>query len=108
MQDAIDVAFENFIKILADVAAYSLTIETESDTRLKIIDRILIEVLGWTRESIKTSEQAGSGFSDYVYLIDEDARWCEVPSHRHFTGQQQVIRRLNIMRERLSKRPSGQ
>jgi len=41
------------------------------------------------------------------YLIEEDARWCEVPDHRHFTGQQQVLRRLNIMRERLSKKPSG-
>jgi hypothetical protein len=35
------------------------------------------------------------------YLLEEDARWCEVPDHRHFEGQKRVRRRLAIMRERL-------
>ena len=35
------------------------------------------------------------------YLLEEDARWCGVPDHRHFEGQKRVRRRLVIMRERL-------
>src|SRR5437879_5049204 len=74
MKDAIDFAFDKFSKVLRDVAGYAPSIETESDTRLKIIDRVLIEVLGWTHESIKTSEQAGTGFTDYVLRIGSSSR----------------------------------
>src|SRR5262249_16629919 len=37
------------------------------------------------------------------YLINEDAQWCQVPDHRHFTGQKGVARRLGIMRDRISR-----
>jgi hypothetical protein len=36
-------------------------IETEQDTRFNIIDRILIEVLGWDRMDIKTEPPTESG-----------------------------------------------
>jgi hypothetical protein len=46
------------------------------------------------------------------YLLEEDARWCEIPNHRQFEGQKRVGRRLAIIRERLfanrfDKSPKG-
>jgi hypothetical protein len=41
-------------------------IHTESDARLQLIDRILIEVLGWGRAAIETEPHSPSGYADYV------------------------------------------
>lgn len=38
---------------------------TEQDARLKIINRFLTEVLGWSFEQIKTEEANDRGFADY-------------------------------------------
>ncbi|MCY3725605.1 MAG: AAA family ATPase [Rhodobacteraceae bacterium] len=42
----------------------------ESSTRLKIIDSILFEVLGWNKNESKPGEKAGDGFTDYSLKID--------------------------------------
>jgi hypothetical protein len=39
---------------------------TEADTRAKIIDRILLRVLGWQEQSFTREERTESGFVDYV------------------------------------------
>ncbi|MFZ2162711.1 MAG: hypothetical protein WAW02_10885 [Sideroxyarcus sp.] len=73
--DAIDQASLNFKNILAEVACLDKKKWTESDTRLKVIDRILFEVLGWDKnESVKTEDQAGVGFTDYTMLHQGSAR----------------------------------
>src|SRR5216683_2245845 len=74
MHDPIDIAFAAFEKLSAEISTYSKTIASESDTRLKVIDRILTEVLGWSHGAIRTSEQAGSGYTDYVLRIGNSCR----------------------------------
>lgn len=72
--DPIDSAFEKLKTIILEISTYSETVASESDTRLKIIDRILTDVLGWPISDISTSERAGSGFSDYVLKIGSNAK----------------------------------
>ncbi|MFC1679096.1 hypothetical protein ACFL2T_02670 [Elusimicrobiota bacterium] len=67
--ESIDAAHGELKIILADLEKYKDTIITESDTRLKIIDRILVEVLGWDRDCIFTEEASDSGYLDY-FLVD--------------------------------------
>jgi len=43
----------------------------ESDTRLKALDRILFEVLGWRYESVFTEPPSPSGYIDYLLTIGE-------------------------------------
>jgi hypothetical protein len=74
MKDAIDVAFGKLQAIANEIEKYSATIASESDTRLKVIDRILKEVLGWPVADISTSERAGTGFTDYVLRIGQSSR----------------------------------
>lgn len=68
--DLIDSAFERFQSLLADVDTFSDTIHTESDTRFKIVDPMLVEVLGWQKSDVLTEEEAGKGFLDYKLSVD--------------------------------------
>ena len=61
--DIIDTAFKRLESLLAEVEQFGDTLFTESDTRIKIIDTMLIEILGWQKADILTEEQAGKGFS---------------------------------------------
>ncbi len=45
---------------------FPLKLETEQDARLHIIDRILIEVLGWDRQGVRTEPHTESGYIDYL------------------------------------------
>ena len=51
-----------------------MSIKTEADTRLKIIDRFFIEILGWTHGEIQTEEDAGKDFLDYKLSINGTSR----------------------------------
>ncbi|HLP78228.1 MAG TPA: ATP-binding protein, partial [Candidatus Paceibacterota bacterium] len=68
--DIIDTAFKRLETLLTEVEQFGETLFTESDTRIKIIDTMLIEVLGWQKADILTEEQAGKGFLDYKLSID--------------------------------------
>ena len=68
MVEPVDAALERFRAIEPEVASYLESIETESDTRLKVIDRILVEVLHWPYESISTEPHVPGGYVDYVLL----------------------------------------
>ena len=72
--DTIDSAFERLKFLLKEVEKFGHTLFTETDSRIKIIDTILIEVLGWQMEDILTGEQAGDGYLDYKLSIDGLAR----------------------------------
>ena len=56
------VKFEEFISRYESFKAIDLT---ESDTRSKLIDFLLIDVLGWTEEDILREGHVDSGFFDY-------------------------------------------
>lgn len=72
--DPIEVAAEAMKRIQTEVQGYQSTITSEQDTRLKVINRILTEVLGWPLTSILTEEQSGDGFLDYKLSVDDAAR----------------------------------
>jgi energy-coupling factor transporter ATP-binding protein EcfA2 len=72
--EPIDVAEEILKRLLAEIATYNTTIESEQDTRLKIVNRLFTEVLGWPLASVITEERSGLGFLDYKFSIDNAAR----------------------------------
>jgi hypothetical protein len=64
-----DYAFEK-LKILFSTINTE-TINSEADTRVKIIDKILIDSLGWNENNIKREEKNIAGFTDYVLSIND-------------------------------------
>jgi predicted type IV restriction endonuclease len=71
MSNVIDPAFERFTKLEPEINAALNVGQNESDTRLKILDRVLFDVLGWKHESIFTEPHTTSGFIDYLLTINE-------------------------------------
>lgn len=61
--DAAKVAFDEIHKF---AMANEESINTEADARLHLIDRMLIEVLGWRREGIRTEPHSEAGYLDYL------------------------------------------
>jgi hypothetical protein len=71
MANAIDPAFERLQHIERDLAATLLVGPNESDTRLKILDRVLFEVLGWKHEAVFTEPPTASGYIDYLLTVGD-------------------------------------
>lgn len=56
------IKFENFISEIESLREIDLS---ESDTRSKVIDKLLIEILGWNENDIKREGHVDSGYYDY-------------------------------------------
>jgi hypothetical protein len=52
--EPIDAAHDAFKSLVLEVADYMDSVETEADVRLKVINRVLVEVLLWPYDSIST------------------------------------------------------
>ncbi len=61
----IDVAKDEFDKIHTYAKEHEEDITSEADTRFHLIDRILMDVLGWRREGIVPEAPTASGYIDY-------------------------------------------
>lgn len=72
--DDIDERFQAFRAIAKEVATLDKTSWSEADTRLRIVDPILFNVLGWDRNEAIVEERAGTGFTDYTLKIRGSAR----------------------------------
>lgn len=72
--EPIDAAFEKFRELKIEIDSYSDSIFTEQDTRVKVIDRIVLEVLNWPLAELATESQAGTGFIDYKFSHNGLAR----------------------------------
>ena len=72
--EPIDTASAAFEQLKAELATYEETVDTEQDTRTKVIDRFLIEVLGWPYGEFKAEEAAGRRFVDYKCTVNRLAR----------------------------------
>jgi len=74
--EPIDTLYEKFRQLTDEMKTedYWSSIKTETDTRLKIIDRFFIEILGWTHRDIQTEEHAGENFLDYKFSINGTSR----------------------------------
>jgi len=55
---------EEFAAFVANKGSVS-----ESDTRVKLVDRVLVQVLGWPEEVITREEHVDSGFIDYSLIV---------------------------------------
>jgi hypothetical protein len=60
--EPIDAAYAAFQDLTHECEAYLNSIETEADTRLKIIDRLLVQVLHWPYAELRP-ESANSTVS---------------------------------------------
>lgn len=67
--EAIDAAYIKLEQIIQEITSYDHTIFTEQDTRVKIIDRILVEVLGYSMNDIQTESRSGVGYLDYQITL---------------------------------------
>lgn len=72
--ETIDAAFSQFEGLIAQVKDYDATMVSEEDTRLKVIDRILTEVLGWPYSEISTEDYSLGSYIDYKLAIGGLAR----------------------------------
>src|SRR4051812_41358807 len=71
MANPIDQAYERLLKIKSEIELALLTGPNESDTRLKVVDRFLLEVMEWKHEAIFTEPPTASGYIDYLLTIGE-------------------------------------
>ena len=69
---SLDLAQEALERILSEIGSSRPPLVTEQDARFQLIDRILVEVLGWDRSTIATEPHTHSGFVDY--LISQGGR----------------------------------
>lgn len=72
LADAIDTAFERFKALRSEFEATLGNSPNESDTRFQVIDRLLMEVLGWPREAIHTEVPTKTGYADYLLTGKND------------------------------------
>jgi hypothetical protein len=66
-----DLALDSLRAIVKEFAAFVAEkgAASEADTRVKLIDRILVQVCGWPEESLTREQHVESGFIDYVLCI---------------------------------------
>ncbi len=72
--EPIDNAYQKFQTWKSETAEGAKTLNSESDVRMKVLDSLLTDVLGWTKQQIATEETAGTGFLDYKISIESRAR----------------------------------
>jgi len=63
--ELIDSSFKIFENLVEEIKTYDHSIFSEQDTRVKIIDRILTDVLNVHYDQFTTEVRAGNGFIDY-------------------------------------------
>lgn len=71
MSHSIDPAFERLNKLRPDLEVALGSVLNESDTRLRILDRFLFEVLDWKHEGVFTEPATDSGYIDYLLTVGE-------------------------------------
>lgn len=71
MANSIDPAFERFLKLKPEIQGALRAKPNESDVRLKVLDRFLLEILEWKHEAVFTESHTNSGYIDYLLTIGE-------------------------------------
>lgn len=72
--DKIDSAYLKYCDVVEKVQKLDKSAWTEADTRIKIIDNILFDVLGWDKDQASYEEASGIGFSDYNLKIENSTK----------------------------------
>ncbi|EKK1470205.1 P-loop NTPase fold protein [Escherichia coli] len=93
-------------KIIEDAQKLQLSSANEAETRLKIIDQILFEVLKWTRDDVsvetRVSEDGETTFADYVIKTASTAFIIEAKKIGQAFDTKQFDRRLKLNNNNLS------
>ena len=73
MSNLIELSAERLMKLEAEIRAALEFGPNEADTRLKVLDRFLFEVLDWQRDtSVEAEPPTESGYIDYLLKIGEN------------------------------------
>ncbi|WP_136661407.1 cold shock domain-containing protein [Nitratireductor sp. XY-223] len=71
MTRSLDDAFSAAKTIYDDFVEHGESILSEEDAKIRIINRILTDSLGWEFESIRAETHHENGYSDYILLIED-------------------------------------
>ncbi len=63
---SVDVAEAKFDSLIAELEGDLTAIESEEDSKVRIITRVFTECLGWDFSSIKCENRHDCGYSDYI------------------------------------------
>jgi hypothetical protein len=73
MSTQIELSAERLMKLEPEIRAALAALPNEADTRLKVLDRFLFEILDWHRDSsVETEPPTESGYIDYLLKIGEN------------------------------------
>jgi energy-coupling factor transporter ATP-binding protein EcfA2 len=72
--ELIDIAHAKIISFVEQLTGSQIIINTEQDTRLKVINPIIMDILGWTPNEIFTEEYSNPGFVDYKLTVSGFSR----------------------------------
>jgi hypothetical protein len=71
----LDTAFSKFQNYVRDVVpSFWETMSTESDVRMKLVDRVFVDTLGWPIANVQLEGSDDSGRSDYRMLVNDRGR----------------------------------
>src|SRR5690606_9819584 len=70
----LDEGAANLDAVLADVASHDQS-WNEAETRFHIIDRLIVECLGWPRTELRLETPQGRAFTDYELGVTTEAIW---------------------------------
>jgi energy-coupling factor transporter ATP-binding protein EcfA2 len=83
MSNLIELAAERLMKLEAEIRAALKAQPNEADTRLKVLDRFLFEILDWQRDSsVQTEPPTDSGYIDYLLRVGENTSAMVVEAKR--------------------------
>jgi predicted type IV restriction endonuclease len=63
--------YQEFNRLLIEFGVHNLAHQSEADTRAKVIDRMLRDVLNWPETSIVREPYTNTGFLDYKLLAQK-------------------------------------
>jgi hypothetical protein len=73
MSNQIELSAERLMKLEPEIRAALAAGPNEADTRLKVLDRFLFEILDWNRDSsVEAEPPTESGYIDYLLKIGEN------------------------------------
>jgi hypothetical protein len=73
LSNLIELSAERLMKLEPEIRAALAAGPNEADTRLKVLDRFLFEILDWRRDSsVETEPPTASGYIDYLLKVGEN------------------------------------
>jgi hypothetical protein len=71
MTDLVDKRYAAFQGLKLELQDSLIEGTSEADTRLRVLDRILFEIMGWKHEAVTVEPPTQSGYIDYLLTVGE-------------------------------------